>query len=390
MFLSLLERHIKRGSLRLRMPDGSMHVFGEGGEPSAEWLLNSEETTRRLVRDPEFELGETYMQGGWDAGQGGVRNLLNLLRANFAVAEGAPDWLKPIAGAVQQFNRIRNSYRNVAAHYDVPEMVFRRFLDSEMFYSCAYFPEDSMTLEEAQQAKARHIARKLMIKPGDRILDIGCGWGSMAFHLAREYDCEVVGITLSKEQLAVARAEKEKRGAHQVQFELADYREHNGSYDRIVSIGMFEHVGSPFYRQYFDQVKKLMKPHGVALIHTIGRSGPAGLTNPWIRKYIFPGGSTPSLSQIMTAVEGSRLQLCDTEVWRLHYAYTLQHWYERFQARRAEIAQELGETFCRKWEFYLAACESAFRHSDLVVFQLQLAHGHGAVPITRDYLYGAA
>src|SRR5690606_7244040 len=152
------------------------------------------------------------------------------------------------------------------------------------------------------------------------ILDIGCGWGSMAFHLAREYDCEVVGITLSKEQLAVARAEKEKRGAHQVQFELADYREHNGSYDRIVSIGMFEHVGSFFYRQYFDQVKKLMIPHGVALIHTIGRSGPAGLTNPWIRKYIFPGGSTPSLSQIMTAVEGSRLQLCDTEVWRLHYA----------------------------------------------------------------------
>jgi len=385
MLLSLLQNHIKRGSLQLRMPDGSLHTFGQG-EPHAEWQLNSEETVRRLMRDAEFELGETYMRGGWDAGMGGVRGLLDLLRSNFSPTDAAR-WLKPVVGAAQQFNRIRNSYRNVAAHYDVPEMVFRRFLDPEMFYSCAYFSRDAMSLEEAQQAKAQHIARKLLIQPGDRILDIGCGWGSMAFHLAREYDCEVVGITLSQEQLAVARHEKERRDAHRVHFELADYREHKGRYDRIVSVGMFEHVGRPFYDVYFDKVQELLRPQGVALIHTIGRSGAAGLTNPWIRKYIFPGGSTPSLSQISAAVESSTLQLCDVEVWRLHYATTLQHWYERFQSNRAEVVGELGEMFCRKWEFYLAACEASFRHSNLVVFQLQLAHGHGAVPISRDYLY---
>jgi cyclopropane-fatty-acyl-phospholipid synthase len=385
MLLSLLESHIKRGRLHLRMPDGSIHTFGHG-EPSAEWNLNDTTTVRRLERDAEFELGETYMHGGWDAGASGVRSLLDILRSNFSPTD-MPPWLKPLARAVQQFNRISNSYRNVAAHYDVPEMVFRRFLDSEMFYSCAYFNAGGLTLEQAQQAKARHIARKLLIKPGDRILDIGCGWGSMAFHLAREYDCEVVGITLSKEQLAVARAEKERRGVQRVRFELADYREHQGSYDRIVSVGMFEHVGQPFYRTYFDKVRQLLKPQGTALIHTIGRCSPAGLTNAWIRKYIFPGGSIPSTALFTAAIEKSRLQLCDIEIWRLHYAITLQHWYERFQRNRADIARELGETFCRKWEFYLAACEASFRHADLVVFQAQLAQGHGVVPITRDYLY---
>jgi len=388
MLLSLLERQIKQGTLHLRLPDGSSRTFGHD-QPEAEWHLRDDATVRRILRDWEFEMGETYMQGGWDAGKVGLHNLLELLRCNFAPAGSRQRWLEPLARAGQQFNRIRQSYRNVAAHYDVPEAVFRRFLDKEMFYSCAYFPEAGMTLEEAQQAKARHIARKLLIQPGERILDIGCGWGSMAFFLAQEYDCEVVGITLSREQLAAAQREKERRGANRVRFELADYREHQGRYDRIVSVGMFEHVGQPYYRVYFDKVRQLLAPHGVALIHTIGRSGPPGLTNAWIRKYIFPGGSTPALSQITTAVEKSRLQLCDVEVWRLHYADTLHHWYERFQAHRNETVQEKGEAFCRMWEFYLAACEASFRHSDLVVYQLQLAHGHGAVPTSRDYLYSS-
>ncbi|HWK53135.1 MAG TPA: cyclopropane-fatty-acyl-phospholipid synthase family protein [Hyphomicrobiales bacterium] len=388
MLLSLLERQIKQGTLHLRLPDGSSRTFGHD-QPEAEWHLRDDATVRRILRDWEFEMGETYMQGGWDAGKVGLHNLLELLRCNFAPAGSRQRWLEPLARAGQQFNRIRQSYRNVAAHYDVPEAVFRRCLDKEMFYSCAYFPEAGMTLEEAQQAKARHIARKLLIQPGERILDIGCGWGSMAFFLAQEYDCEVVGITLSREQLAAAQREKERRGANRVRFELADYREHQGRYDRIVSVGMFEHVGQPYYRVYFDKVRQLLAPHGVALIHTIGRSGPPGLTNAWIRKYIFPGGSTPALSQITTAVEKSRLQLCDVEVWRLHYADTLHHWYERFQAHRNETVQEKGEAFCRMWEFYLAACEASFRHSDLVVYQLQLAHGHGAVPTSRDYLYSS-
>jgi cyclopropane-fatty-acyl-phospholipid synthase len=308
------------------------------------------------------------------------------LRANFSVNQ-AKGWLRAAQTLLQEWNRITRSYANVAHHYDVPEPVFRRFLDSEMFYSCAYFPQENLSIEEAQQAKARHIAGKLLVQPGDRILDIGCGWGSMAFHLAREYQCEVTGITLSKEQLAAARREQQKRGVDNVRFELADYREHQGQYERIVSVGMFEHVGRPYYGTYFNKVEELLAPQGVALIHTIGRSGPPGLTNPWIRKYIFPGGSTPALSELASGVELSRLRVTDLEVWRLHYANTLRHWYERFQQHREEIRGSMSEEFCRMWEFYLAACESAFRHSDLVVYQVQLAHQHGSVPLARDYMY---
>jgi cyclopropane-fatty-acyl-phospholipid synthase len=227
----------------------------------------------------------------------------------------------------------------------------------------------------------------LLIKPGNTILDIGCGWGSLAFHLAKHHDCEVVGITLSKEQLAVAQREKEIRGVRNVRFELCDYREHKGSYDRIVSVGMFEHVGRPFYDTYFGQVRDLLKQDGVALIHTIGRSGPPGLTNPWIRKHIFPGGSTPALSEISRGIEHSRLQINDIEVWRLHYANTLHTWYDRFQQHREVICGLMNEEFCRMWEFYLSSCEAAFRYSDLVVYQVQLAKQHGSVPVSRNYLY---
>jgi cyclopropane-fatty-acyl-phospholipid synthase len=385
MYLNLLNRHIKKGVLYLHLPDGKEYRFGSGGT-EAHWYVRDENAMQRIARDWEFELGETYIQGKWDAGKDGLRNLMEVLRSNFSV-QNVNRWLTPAKIFLQQWNRVARSYSNVASHYDAPEAVFRLFLDKEMFYSCAYFPDETMTIEEAQQRKARHIAGKLLIRPGDRILDIGCGWGSMAFHLAKHFDCEVTGITLSREQLAAAQREQQQRGVDNVRFELADYREHEGSYDRIVSVGMFEHVGHPYHQVYFERVKQLLKPDGVALVHTIGRSGPPGVTNPWIRKHIFPGGSTPSLSELAVAVESQHLLVADIEVWRLHYARTLSLWHSRFQQHREKVRALTNEEFCRMWEFYLTACESAFRYSDLVVYQVQLARRHGVVPVTRDYLY---
>lgn len=391
MFIELLERHITWGILHIYLPDGSQQRFGQSGL-EAHWHIHEQSTMRRIARDWEFELGETYMQGGWEAGEGGLRNLLAVLRRNFSAPRHNP-WLRMAGKALQEWNRIRRSYSNVSHHYDAPEAVFRRFLDKEMFYSCAYFAEDDHTLEQAQQAKAAHIARKLLLKPGHKILDIGCGWGSLAFHLARHHDCEVTGITLSNGQLTTAERERQARiaagipGTDKVHFKLADYREHQGRYDRVVSVGMFEHVGRPYYDTFFERVRELLAPDGVALIHTIGRTSPPGTTNPWIRRYIFPGGSIPALSEMSASIERSNLLLTDMEVLRLHYAQTLQHWLARFTQHREAITTEMGEAFCRMWEFYLAACENAFRHSDLVVFQAQLAQGHGRVPITRGYLY---
>ena len=386
MYLTLLEKHIKNGVLHLHLPDRDLR-FGTSGT-EAHWHLADESVIRRIAGDYELQLGETYMQGLWHAGSTGLHALLEVLRSNFAVREPSQG-LRALQRLLQQWNRVTSSYRNVAHHYDVPEPVFRRFLDSEMFYSCAYFADATFTLEQAQQAKARHIAAKLRLRPGDRVLDIGCGWGSLAFHLAKHHDVQVTGITLSREQLAVCQREKQQRGLSNVDFLLADYREHQGRYDRIVSVGMFEHVGRPFHKRYFACVDHLLAPDGVALIHTIGRTGPPGVTNPWIQRYIFPGGSTPALSELATAVESTSLRCTDIEVWRLHYAHTLRHWFDRFQQHRSEIAASMQEEFCRMWEFYLAACEASFRWANLVVYQVQVAKRHGPVPVVRDYLYGA-
>ncbi|MDT8399610.1 MAG: cyclopropane-fatty-acyl-phospholipid synthase family protein [Pseudomonadales bacterium] len=384
MLLKILEKNIRSGILHLHMPDGHSYRFGDHGI-EAHWYIKDQAVTRRIATDWEFQMGETYTRGLWDCGSHELGKLLAVLRANFASSQ-VSRWLQPYS-ALLQWNKITRSYANVAHHYDVPEGVFRKFLDQEMFYSCAYFAQEAFTLEQAQQAKARHIAEKLLLEPGQKILDIGCGWGSMAFYLAQHYDCEVVGITLSKEQLAVAEKEAQKRAVKNVRFQLADYREHQGLYDRIVSIGMFEHVGKPFYATYFRRIREMLTASGIALVHSIGRSGPPGITNPWIRKYIFPGGSTPALSEIASGVELSGLMSTDIEVWRLHYARTLHHWLERFQHNRAAIRAIMSEEFCRMWEFYLAACEASFEYSNLVVYQLQLARQHGSVPITRDYLY---
>jgi cyclopropane-fatty-acyl-phospholipid synthase len=389
MLVELLKNNIKYGYLLLSLPDGTEHRLGNSG-PEAHWRFNNETVITRILRDPDMELGETYMEGGWDAGEPGLRRLFEIFMHNFREGQ-AKGWTRRIQEAlhklIAQSNRILQSYRHIEYHYDKDEWLFRQFLDQGLFYSCAYFEHPELSLEDAQQAKCRLIMRKLLLKPGQRVLDIGSGWGGLAFYLAAHAEVEVVGITLSQEQRRVAQREAQNRGlGDRVNFLLQDYREHTGEYDRIVSVGMFEHVGLQNYRAFFEQVRRLLKSDGVALLHTIGVSGKAGLNNVWIRRHIFPGSYLPTLSQLTPAIEKTGLMITDIEVLRLHYAHTLGEWYRRFQSHRKETAERLGERFARMWEFYLASCEASFRFWDLVVFQVQMARQHGVVPITRDYL----
>ena len=289
---------------------------------------------------------------------------------------------------LQSWNNLGASLRNVSHHYDLDASLFRAFLDRDMHYSCAYFRSPEQTLEEAQSAKCDHIRKKLCLKPGQKVLDIGSGWGSLGLYLAEKEDVQVTGLTLSNEQLAVANDEAVRRGLdNQVQFRLEDYRNHHGKYDAVVSVGMFEHVGLRNFDGYFNKVAKLLSGDGVAMIHTIGHTDRPVATNPWIRRHIFPGGYIPAISEISTAVERSPLLFADIEVWRQHYALTLKEWNHRFQTVRSEFAREKGERFCRIWEFYLLACQTAFEVSSLVVYQLQLGINNMSVPTTRDYLY---
>lgn len=387
-FFDLLSRHIRKGILHVQMPDGTLHQFGTTGQ-EATWIINDKRTLRRIALNAEMELGQTYMEGAWDTPD--LPGLLTVLRSNFrpGFSYGKLAYLQRL---MRKANAITRSYNNVAHHYDVREEVYRLFLDREMFYSCAYYRDAANTLEQAQIDKADHICRKLRLEPGMSVLDIGCGWGSLAFRIASTHDVEVTGITLSKEQLRVAREEARKRGANNVRFLLADYREHEASYDRVVSVGMLEHVGPEYLAPYFTRVRELLKSDGAALIHTIGNTGSPLATNPWLLKYIFPGGYIPTLSELAVAVEKSGLLTTDVESLRLHYATTLQHWHERFSRHRDMIRElmgdgKAGETFCRMWEFYLAGSESSFLAGYLTIYQYQLATGHGIVPITREYLY---
>jgi cyclopropane-fatty-acyl-phospholipid synthase len=289
---------------------------------------------------------------------------------------------------VDQFNTAARARRNVAHHYDLNGQLYSLFLDRDRQYSCAYFPKGTETLEEAQAAKTRHIAAKLCLdRPGLSVLDIGCGWGGMALTLARDYGAKVTGITLSREQLDEAKARARAEGlSDQVSFRLLDYRAAEGCFDRIVSVGMFEHVGVFHYHAFFDTVSHCLKPDGVALLHTIGHWDGAGINNPWISKYMFPGAYCPALSEVMPAIERSGLLTTDIEVLRLHYAETLRHWRRRFAASRDMIASLYDERFCRMFEFYLSSCELSFRYGRLAVFQIQLAHQQTAVPLIRDYI----
>ncbi|WP_370241088.1 class I SAM-dependent methyltransferase [Pararhodobacter marinus] len=402
MWTRMLDTYLKSlvriGALTLRLPDGLSYRYGPGGEgaPDVTVTIKDEATLRSLALNPHLTLGEAYMDQTLVIDGDDLHGLLELAMRN--ISAGADSALNRLQGAVRtaltaaiRRNPIAKSKENVAHHYDLSGALYDLFLDEDRQYSCGYFLTPKDGLEAAQRQKKAHIAAKLLLKPGMKVLDIGCGWGGMALTLARDHGAEVLGVTLSEEQLKIARARAQEAGlADRVRFELMDYRAVTGQFDRVVSVGMFEHVGAAHYTTYFAKVRDLLKPDGVALIHTIGRFTPPGASNPWITKYIFPGGHIPALSEIMEPVEKLDLVPTDVEIWRMHYAYTLRHWHDRFMARRDEAAALYDERFVRMWRFYLVASEQSFRWYGQGVFQLQIARDQNAVPLTRDYLAGKA
>jgi cyclopropane-fatty-acyl-phospholipid synthase len=387
--LSQLEHKIHYGRLQLNLPNGASWSFGDGA-PEVEWVVHRRQTLSHIARDPEIRLGESYVDGEWDAGECGLLPLLEVLLRNYPL-ERPRGWQHAVQVLRQwqrQWNRLTRSRDNVVRHYGRDEDFFQYFLDPELHYSCAYFEEPGVSLEQAQRAKCRHIMNKLLLQPGHQVLDIGCGWGGLGCYLSEHAGANVTGLTLADNQRRIAEQRAEQRDlADRTRFLVEDYRSHRGRYDRIVSVGMFEHVGLPNYRRYFDTIKKQLAPDGVALVHTIGCFTDTGGANPWLERYIFPGSDCPLLSDIHRAVEAAGLISADIEVLRLHYAWTLSAWLERLQQHRGEITARWGERFYRMWEFYLAACAASFRWRDTVVFQIQLAHRLDAVPATRNYLY---
>jgi len=394
MLDGLLGKAIRKGRLTLIGVDGTIRSFGgrEAG-PEATLRFVDPGSERRIFLNPELKAAEEYMNGGFvlEAGSD-VHDLMRVFFANKRQFDLSPSqifWrgLSRRLKRLQQNNRLAQASANAKAHYDIGEDMYRLFLDADMQYSCAYFPTGTETLEEAQTCKKRHIAAKLMLRDGQRVLDIGCGWGGLALYLAHVADVEVVGVTLSEHQLAVARRRAEILGvSDRVRFELRDYREVSDRFDRVVSVGMLEHVGINHLTPYFLGVRDRLAPEGVALIHSISSKAPPGITAPFLRKHIFPGGYAPSLSEAVSAVEASGLWVLDCEIWRSHYGHTLRQWRTRFAAHRAEAAALMDERFCRMWEIYLSICECAFLDGPSNVFHLQLGRAREAVPITRDYI----
>jgi len=389
----MLRRFVQRGALVVRFPDGQEVTFGPGGEPAGGMLLKTSRAVRRIATNPSLALGELYMDGELEPIGGDLHGLLDVLALNQTL-NGDPgfSWMLDLGRqAIRRFRQLNPAglaRKRISHHYDIDEAVYALFLDEDRQYSCAYFPTGTETLEQAQLAKKRHIAAKLRLdRPGLEVLDIGCGWGGMALTLAREYGARVKGITLSQQQLVVARARAEAAGlAGQVSFELMDYRAWDRPVDRIVSVGMVEHVGINHFRTYFASIARNLREDGVALVHGIGRSTGPGATNPWINRYIFPGGYSPALSEVMPAIEKAGLWATDIEILRLHYALTLREWSRRFAAHRDEIRARHDERFCRMFEFYLAGAESAFRHGGHMNWQVQLARSVDALPLARDYM----
>jgi cyclopropane-fatty-acyl-phospholipid synthase len=386
-------RIVRRGTLEVLPASGPSFTVGDGTDPKVTLRLHDRGAERDLVLDPELHLGELYMDERIAFERGTFFDFLQLvLQDTQGYLDDAPlnsvRRLKSIARRWSRVNDVVRARQNVAHHYDLSGELYALFLDVDRQYSCAYFETPDTDLDDAQRAKKRHIIAKLLLQPGQSVLDIGSGWGGLALDLAEKAGAgRVKGITLSEEQLAMSRQRAEARGlSEQVRFELEDYRATQGSFDRIVSVGMFEHVGVPAYDAYFQACRRLLKEDGVMLLHTIGRTGPPAPTNPWITRYIFPGGHLPTLSEITPAVERSGLVITDVEVLRLHYAYTLRAWRERFMARREEAKRLYDERFCRMWEAYLSMSEAAFLWEDAVVFQIQLARRNDTVPITRGYI----
>jgi len=390
--LRLALAHVTRGNLQVTAASGRTFSLGDGTGPPIAVRFASARAQRSVLLDPDLKLGEAYMDGTFVVDRGSIAQFVDLV----AKKSTLPGWCAPIMvfrfvrQRITQLNSRRRSRRNVAHHYDLDGRLYSLFLDSDRQYSCAYFESPRDSLDDAQLAKKRHLAAKLFLEDGHRLLDIGCGWGGLALYAAEVCGAQVTGITLSQEQLAIARQRaKERRVDGSVTFLARDYREVTGIFDRIVSVGMFEHVGVNYYDAFFAKCASVLADDGVMVLHSIGRSSGPGYTNAWIAKYIFPGGYIPALSEVMPAIERAGLLVTDIEILRLHYAETLKAWRDRFLAHRDEVARLYDARFVRMWEFYLACSEAAFRRQDMMVLQIQLAKRQGVVPITRDYIQRA-
>lgn len=391
----MLKSIMRDGTLQVVMPSGGSYRYGnQDGDPITVRLSDAS-TVRHLALNPEMALGEAYMDGALTIDGDDLQSFLALIVRNIQRASGNRVWWqKPLLKSraalrwLAQNNIVERARGNVAHHYDLSGRLYDLFLDDDRQYSCGYFKDPAEKLDQAQAHKKNHIARKLMIEPGMTVLDIGCGWGGMALTLAKDFGARVTGITLSHEQHAYATQRAKREGlADKIDFQLCDYRHVEGTFDRIVSVGMFEHVGLRHFDDYFQTIRDRLSSDGIALIHTIGWTAPPTGTNPWIAKHIFPGGYIPTVSEAMSAVEKSRLWATDIECWRLHYAYTLRHWYDRFRRNEDQVAAMYDDRFVRMWRFYLAACEQTFRNGPQAVFQFQLSRNIAAVPLTRDYIY---
>lgn len=388
----ILRRIIRTGDVSFVCHDGTSERFGDGSGRHIVAKFADRRVEWQLVLDPQLAIGEAYMQGRLRLIDGNIYDLLLTITRDLRSVP-VPLWaqclerLRKATRYIAQYNPASRSKRNVAHHYDIDGSIYDLFLDPDRQYSCAYFDQPGDTLEEAQLNKKRHLAAKLQIDDGHKVLDIGCGWGGLGLYIAKMTGAKVTGITLSENQLEIAKQRARAQGlSNAVSFELTDYRDIEGPFDRIVSVGMFEHVGLTHYGQYFRQVHDLLTDDGVAVIHTIGQLDPPTATNAFISKYIFPGGYFPSLSEMLPSIEKSHLYLCDVEVLRLHYAETLKEWRRRFMANRAKAVELRGEEFARMWEFYLAGSEVAFRNQDVVVFQVQLTKQIDTLPLTRNYM----
>ncbi|PHY19391.1 cyclopropane-fatty-acyl-phospholipid synthase family protein [Caulobacter sp. BP25] len=392
MIETLLAKMIKTGDLTAHLPGGRVVKAGDGSGPPVVIRINRR-GLRRLA-NPSLGLGEGYMEGDIVFERGTISDLLSIVGESGGRKPKRGSTLsrfrKALKRRIQQVNDRVASRRNVAHHYDLSNDLYRRFLDADMQYSCAYFERPDMTLEEAQAAKKALIGRKLLIQPGMKTLDIGSGWGGLSMTLAKDFGARMTGVTLSTEQLALAKERAEKAGlADRIDLRLTDYRDLAEPFDRIVSVGMLEHVGAPNFQTYFDTIARLLDADGVAMVHSIGKMHGPGATNAFTQKYIFPGGYIPGLSEIVTAIERAGLWITDIEILRLHYAETCRIWRERFLAD-PDIPQMFDERFRRMWEFYLAGAELGFRHGGHMVFQIQLAKKRDTVPLTRDYLLAKA
>ena len=383
---------VARGALTIIDANGTSHDFGDGSGRRVVVRLKDRSQYWKLAFNPALHLGEAYMDGDLVVEEGTVRDLLEILLSNlnrrWPRSLRILETLRILVRRLHQYNPVKRARRNVAHHYDLDGALYELFLDTDRQYSCAYFESPDASLEAAQLAKKRHLASKLMIRDRQQVLDIGSGWGGLGLYLAGLADVSVTGLTLSEEQHALSRERARVAGlGERVDFRLEDYRHVDGQFDRVISVGMFEHVGVGHYREFFDKVSDVLTDDGIAVLHSIGRFDGPGATNPWIDKYIFPGGYVPALSEVMPVIERSGLFVTDVEILRKHYAFTLEEWLARFTSRWDAASAIYDERFCRMWEFYLAGSELSFLHQDLMVFQIQMSKSLDAVPLTRDYMF---